>query len=350
MNTPRRVLVVRLGAVGDVVRTLPAVGLLRQAWPDARVAWAVETLSAPLLEGHPDIDRLLVLDRRRLQRQIRRLSPGAVGLLREFRRGLRDFSAELSLDFQGSFKSGLVAALSGAPRRFGFDRPWIREGSHLFANHRVRLDPARRHRVLRAAALVEAAGVPPGGRLAPNLVLGEDELERGRRERRRLCPEGAVVALAPFSSRRQAWKRYPLERWKAIARGVTERGASLIVLGGPGEREPAEALTAGAGERAAISTDLDLRELAALIAACPVLVGGDTGPMHIAWSVGSRVVAIYGPTDPALNAPFGEGHRVLAPERPTSRQEADRFPGISPERVIDSIFQVLETSTKETPP
>ncbi|MDQ7007971.1 MAG: glycosyltransferase family 9 protein [Acidobacteriota bacterium] len=350
MKSPRRVLVIRLGAVGDVVRTLPAVGLLRRAWPRARVAWAVETLSAPLLEGHPHIDQLVVLDRRRLQHLLRRLAPEAVRRIRDYRQSLRAFDAEVSLDFQGSLKSGLVAALAGAPKRFGFGARWAREGSHLFANHRVSLDPARRHRVLRAAALVEAAGVAPGGPLEADLALRPAELDQGRRRCRALCPTWPVVALAPFSSRRQAWKRYPLERWSAVARGLTERGVGVIILGGPGERQEAESLAEAAGHLAAVSTDLDLRGLAALIAACPVLVGGDTGPMHMAWATGARVVALYGPTDPALNAPFGKGHRVLAPPRPTSRRDADRFPGISPQRVIDSIFQVLESSTKETQP
>ncbi len=339
-EAPERILVVRLGAVGDVVRTLPAVGLLRQTWPQASIAWAVEEGAAPLLAGHPDIDRLLLLERRAITRAMRSASLRSFSLLRSFVSSMKDFSPQLSLDFQSSFKSGVVAWLSGAKRRVGFDRSCDREHSHLFANCQLRLRNPRVHRVLRAAELARAAGAADGD-LVAKLALRKEELHEGRRHLRQLSPERTPVLLAPFSSKRQAWKRYPLDRWGAIALGLAKRGYGVVVLGGPGEREEAQALCAEGGAHVRECCDLDLRQLGALISAAPLLVGGDTGPMHLAWAGGARVVAIYGPTDPVLNAPFGEGHALLAPQHPTRREDDDRFPGITPKLVLSHVSRIM---------
>ncbi len=339
-HVPERVLVVRLGAVGDVVRTLPALRLMRRAWPSTRFAWAVEEGAAPFLEGHPDLDTLILIERKRISRALSGVSPRALALLRDVRRRLRAFDPGVAFDFQSSFKSGLVAWLSGASVRFGFDAPYDREGSHRFANRRVHLPEPRIHRVERAASLVRAAGVPDAP-LVADLALSATERAEGRARLDALVGERRPVILAPFSSRRQAWKRYPLERWAAIARGLGAAGCAPVVIGGPGEADEARELCAAGGPGAVASTDLALRELAALIGAAELLIGGDTGPMHIAWAMGTRVVALYGPTDPVLNAPFGEGHAILAPPERTGRQDPDPFPGIGADAVLGAAERVL---------
>jgi lipopolysaccharide heptosyltransferase I len=344
---PARILVIRLGAVGDVVRTLPAVRLLRRTWPEARLAWAVERGPAPLLEGHPDIDELLVLERRTIVAAARRLHPGALATLRRFRRTLRRFAPELSVDFQSSFKSGLVAWMAGAPRRVGFDRADAREASHLFATERTRLPRPRISRVERAAHLARAAGAA-GGPLVVDLALGETERKRGRERVRRLAGGRPAIALAPFSSRRQAWKRYPLDRWAAIAGGLAAAGACVLVLHGPGdEAAEAAALCSAAGRGVSPLGGGGLRDLAADVAAADLLVGGDTGPMHLAWASGVPVVALYGPTDPVLNAPYGPGHVVLAPPERTDRHARDRFPGLTPGLVVERALARLGVAAEK---
>ena len=338
---PRRILVVRLGAIGDVVRTLPAVRLLRRTWPRARIAWLVEPPSLPLVSGHPDVDEVLLFPRGRIAGAARHLDPGFLSPLREFLDRLGSFRPDLSIDFQGSFKSGLLARLAGAPSRVAFDGPFSREGSHLFANHRVALPPDRVHRVLRAAWLARAAGARDGP-LVADLALHADELARGLRERDRLAAGAPLVALAPFSSGRQAWKRWPLTRWTGVAARLAADGIRVVVVAGPGEEDDAARLAADAGPGVTFPGTWTLRELAAVLAHADLFVGGDTGPMHIAWAAGCRVLAVYGPTDPALNAPFGEGHRVLAPPSPTNRWSPDPFPGITPGRVAAEARAMLE--------
>ena len=331
---PARLLAVRLGAVGDVVRTLPAVRLLRRTWPATRIAWAVEPGAAPLVTGHPDVDEVIVLERRALERGAWRRPLAALGMLRGFVATLSGFAPTLSLDFQSSFKSGLVARLSGAPVRVGFDAPQDREGSHLFANHRVLLPEPRISRVLRAAALARAAGAEDGPLVADLALTVEDRRGAGA-ERARLAGDARLVALAPFSSVRQAWKRYPTERWATVAAGLAARGFAVGIVAGPAEQEEARALCAAAGAHVLPTAPLPLKPLAALLGGSDLVISGDTGPMHLAWAAGAPVVAIYGPTDPVLNAPWGEGHAVLAPAQPTARDDADKFPGIGPDLVLE---------------
>lgn len=345
-QSPSRVLIVRLGALGDVVRTLPALGLIRRTWPDASIAWAVEEPASPLLLSHPDLNQVFVLPRRELQRRVRRAPWTGWSLISSFVRRIRSFRPDLAIDFQGSFKSGLVLRLSGAGVRVGFDSPFSREASHLFATVRANLPAGSKHRVLRAARLAEAAGAMPG-ELVANLGLTPAELEAGRHLANQLSGELPLVALAPWSSRRQSWKRYPAERWAEVARGLCSRGVRVAILGGPGEEAETARLCAAAGPGVVASGALGVRELAAFIAACDLFVGGDTGPMHIAWAVNRPVIAIYGPTDPELNAPFGAGHTVLAAPQQTDRHDSDPFPSITPERIVAAASPYLSRPVLE---
>lgn len=343
-NPPRSVLIVRLGAVGDIVRTLPAVRLLRRSWPGVAFAWAVESGPAELLAGHPDVDQLIILDRRRLRRALRRLDLAALATPGRFISRLRAFRPHLALDFQSSLKSGLTSWLSGAPVRFGFDRPFDREHSHLFANRRIPLPDARLHRVLRAAALARAAGAEDGP-LEADLALTAAERADARAQILRLTGGRRVVALAPFTSARQPWKRYPLTGWTEVARRLAGAGRAVLILAGPGEEDAAARLCGAAGDGVIPLPAPPLRTLAAILETCELLVGGDTGPMHLAWAVGAPVVAVFGPTDPALNAPFGVGHSVVAPPRPSDRRAADPFPGITPDLIFSRACALLHENS-----
>lgn len=356
LPTPKRILVLRLGAVGEIVRTLPAVEFLRRAFPGAELAWGIETHVAPLLEGHPSIDRRIIYDRNALKQDWRRGR-----CLRAWMRGrgfvneTREFAPDLAIDFQGCFKSGWAAWLSRAPHRIGFDKPWVREGAQRFATERVELRPEHRHRVLRAMALALETARRFGGvedaldadprEVLPSFVglgLTESELEEGRVHHESLAAGRRSVALAPFCSGGRPWKRYPLEHWRAVARGLVEDGTAVLFVVGPGEEEEAHGLVAELGPLAQMIVDRSLRQAAAVLAHCDAFAGVDTGPMHLAWAAGTSVVSVFGPTDPGLHAPLGEGHDVLAPERLTGRKDPDRFPGITPERLLATLRERLD--------
>ena len=346
---------VRLGAVGDLIRTLPALHLMRDCWPQTRIGWVVEEHLSPLLADHPQLDEVFTIDRHGFLEEARRWSPKAIGRIARLRRELRDFRPTLAIDFQGCLKSGLASKLSGAKVRLSFERQHVRERSHLFANFKVPLRSESRHRVRRALALARAAGADDGhADRVPRVELAftHEERRRGHELRLSAAGPGRTVAIAPFTSRRQHWKRYPVLRWREIAAALALRGYGVVLIAGPGEEGEAREIARASGKGVGVCEQVTLRELGAMLADCDLFIGGDTGPMHMAWAVGTKVVAVYGPTLPELNSPLGEGHAWLAPEHQTNRDAEDKFPGITPERVLACALDVLgegETESIEIP-
>ncbi|PYT09579.1 MAG: hypothetical protein DMF49_01720 [Acidobacteria bacterium] len=341
MNGARRILVIRLGAVGDVVRTMPALPLLRRHDPRASISWIVEEGPSALLAGHPDLHEVIVLPRRSLAGLLS--SPGTVfsgiGLASRFAAGLRARRFDVALDFHGTFKSGLVSLASGALLRYGFLPPGSKEGNRLFNNRHVTLPASPVHRIDRTLAMVRATGAP-----ADEVRV---ELPIAPRHRRRVeewlggwdAAGGSRIVIYPGSSLRQSYKRYPRPYWVEVARQLTSNeGLSVAVAGGPGEEALVKEVADACAGRVRIAPALDLLELAELIRRCDLFIGPDTGPMHIAWAVGTRVVAVFGPTDPALNAPWGEGHQVIYNGAPSSRAEP-RWP--APEQLVHAAIAAL---------
>lgn len=301
--------------MGDVVRTLPALRVVRQRLPEAHLAWVVEEPSLPILDAHPELDGVFVLDRGRLAEELGAPDTFFQGieragrLVKELRRGR--FTA--SLDFQGTLKSGLIAWASGAALRAGYDRRSVKEGNHLFNNRIVPLPSHPVHRVERNLALLDAIGVPRRDvEVAATLPIRTGDSARADRA---LAEAGAsgepFVFLYPGSSRRQAYKRYPAERFREVVERLLGAGVEVIVGQGPGEEAIAHAVVPSVGPRPRLLPAVPLLAMAEVIRRAKVFVGCDTGPMHLAWIQGVPVVALFGPTDPILNAPWGNGHAVL---------------------------------------
>jgi heptosyltransferase-1 len=356
-----RILIIRLGAIGDVVRTLPALRQLRAARPESWLAWVVEERSLPVLQGHPDLDEVILLERDRLAEKLREPAGFFDGLAEVLAFGLRLRRGrfDVSLDFQGTFKSGLVALAAGAPLRAGYDRPSVKEGNALFNNRRVPLGPPPVHRVERNLALLASLGLGPRAP-AGRLTLPIAEAHRAEADgalARAGAPEAGFVFLYPGSSARQAYKRYPPERLGETARLLLERGCEVVVGPGPGEEAVAAAVRRLAGPRLRVLPVTSLLGMAEIIRRAAVFVGGDTGPMHIAAILGTRVVALFGPTDPALNAPWGEGHRsldALATGRARAAAGAARprdpavFDALAPAEVAEAVLACLQESGDTT--
>jgi len=334
LNAADRVLVVRLGAVGDVLRALPAVRRLRVAFPGMRLAWVVEELSKPLLEGHPDIDSLITFPRRELR---------VIGRPATFRHALGGLTTRLrqeqfsaSIDLQSSFKSAAVTLLSAAPRRIGFAPGYCREMSFLFSNEWAALSSPWLNRVDRNLEMAAALGARAG---AADAVLPErpEEARAATALLADLVPAGGpAVVLSPGVSRRQSYKAWPGWHYGRLA-GLLHRsrGIRTIVVWGPGEEELARTIARSAGHSVVLAPPTGLRLLAALLRRSSVFVGADTGPMHLAWVTGCRVVALFGPTDPRLNAPRGDGDQVL---RSLDRTMAS----LLPDTVHDVVARMLD--------
>ena len=332
LDRSARVLIVRLGAIGDVLRLFPAVRRLRACFPGLHLAWLVEDLSAPLLEDHPDLDDRIVLSRAAARAAAG--SPRAVWpMVRHLRERLRSGRYDVAIDFQASLKSGFLTRLSGAERRVGLSPPHSREMSFLFVNEWVDLSSAHLNRVDRNLEIVGALGAGSG----PVEPVLKERAEEGAEAERVLLEAGfegsPPIVLAPGTSGRQAYKRWPVEHWSRLARLLSAAGLRSLVLWGPGEDDLA-ARVAGEGDGARLAPRTGLRLAAAILRRSALFVGADTGPMHLAWVVGCPVVALFGPTDPGLNAPRGPGDQVLvAPD--------GRMASLRPEQAAEAVLARL---------
>ncbi|MBI4574985.1 MAG: glycosyltransferase family 9 protein [Planctomycetes bacterium] len=304
-----RILAIRLGSLGDVVQAVPAVRALRLAWPRARIGWAVEERYAGLVRLLPCVDEVVVFERERGL-------PGVVSVLRR----LREVRWDVALDLHGNLRSGVVTRASGAPLRVGFPRGrGAREGNWLFTNRRPPMPAWARHKVDRGLSRLAALG------------LEVDTLDRVPRLEAPAGPtarelaaegEGPVVVVHPAVSAFGAIKRWPPERFGEVIRLL---GTRAVVTHGPGERAVAEAVAAASGGRAAVAPRAaGLGALAALLAGGDLVLGCDTGPVHLAAALGVATVTVFGPKDPETYAPRGPGpHRVVhadVPCRPCARR------------------------------
>ena len=316
MNEPgsptRSILVIRLGAVGDVVRTLPAVSCLRRSFPSARIAWAVEEPSSGILEGHPDIDEILVLRRKVLVAALNlRGISGAITHLRAYTAALRERRFDWAVDFHGTIKSALLARWSGAPRRFGFGRDHAREHAHILYTDTAPIPRERMSRVTRALRLVAHLGAEISSPRI-RLPVREEASASARRFLDAEAPARPRTVICPGTSETQAYKRYPARLFARLADEVAAgTGGSVIIAWGPGEKETAEEVRRSMSRPSILAPPTRLSELAELTRQCDLFVGSDTGPLHIAAAVGVRIVGLYGPTSRTLNAPYTDQPHLM---------------------------------------
>ncbi len=303
----RRILIVRMGSLGDIVHTLPAAATLKRAFPDAEIDWVVERNWAPLLEGNPHLAQLHRVETQTWRRRL--AEAGTWRSLLESIGRLRGRTYDCALDFQGLVKSAAVARLSGAATVVGFDRAELREGiSSLFYTARAR--PAANGRVThvveRNLALAAAVG-------ASEPVLEfccSPAPEDDARMRAATAGPRRYAVLSPSAG--WAAKRWPEDAYAALALRVRrELELPIVINCGPGEEQIAGRVAElAAGERPLVLQP-SVGELMALVRDAALVVGGDTGPVHLAAACGVPVVAIFGPTDPARNGPYGPACRVV---------------------------------------
>lgn len=288
------ILAIRLGAMGDVIHALPAVRALRKL---DDVLWLVEPRWAPLLAGQP----FLAFDR-------------SWASLKQ----LRSHTFEMAVDFQGLFKSAIPAWLSNSASIYGFDK--VREPfAAVFYGHRVPSTSA--HVVEQYMDLAIAAGARDR-EFVFDLPTGEPE---------GTLPDGPYVLASPLAG----WpsKQWPLDRYAALAKLIQSRlGCSLVMTGSP-------------KDAALLGADVHLCGLPGLIHAtrgAAAVVGLDSGPMHLAAALGKPGVALFGPTDPARNGPYGGTFTVLrSPRAVTSYSHRagtdDSLNDITPEQIVEAL-------------
>jgi heptosyltransferase-1 len=298
-----RILIVRTSAMGDVVHALPVLTALRRHLPEAKIGWVVEESMSPLLQGHPDLDELVVV---RLRHWRRSFSGENLGELRSFLSALNRFSPDVVLDLMGNHKAGVISALTRSGRRIGFARRSRREpSSAIWINRPVA--PRGVHAVDRMLSLLDALGLPP-----EPADFGPEKLFREAPPAIRESPaEGPFALLHPGAG--WANKRYPPAWWGEAARRLhAATGVPTWVAQARGEEELAAGVAAaGGGDAVRVVPAPDLPTLAALQRRASLMLGGDSGPTHLAHALGTSTLMVMGPTDPERHGPYGAPERAL---------------------------------------
>jgi len=315
------VLVVRLGSMGDVIHALPAVATLKHSFPGRHVCWVIDPRWACLLEGNPFVDQVVHLDRRTLS-----------GIKHAWRE-LRARRYALAVDFQGLCKSALTASCARPDRLYGFHQSQAREPvAALFYSKRVRTQAV--HVVDRNLELAAAAGA--------SSILCTFPLPPGRAEGE--LPAGEFVLASPFAG--WAGKQWPLEYYTLLAQLLQRDLGLALVLSGP--PQAAGRLEQVAGAVAYVST---IPGLIHATRRATAVFGIDSGPLHLAAALDKPGVAVFGPTDPGRNGPYGKSFTVLrSPSAATSykrRQEIDpSMRDISPDAVLAALEDRLSRTRR----
>ncbi len=306
-----RFLIVRLGALGDIVHTLPVAAALRQAYPDAKIDWLVSARHREVLDLVPVVDERIAINDREGAR-------GGLSLLAAVRR-MRACRYDAALDLQGLMKSAIVARASGARRVIGFGGHFAREALAK-AFYTERYDPGgggmfdpneTRHVVQLNLLLLKPLGVIAAAPTFPLAPVESAVADAMARETAAGDGSACYALLNPGA----AWinKRWPPARFGALAAVIRQRhGLRSVVLWGPGERELGEAAVAHSAGAAIITPPTTIADIVALARRAAVMVSGDTGPTHIAAAVGTPLVGIYGPTRPERNGPWRSDDQTVS--------------------------------------
>ena len=343
-----RLLVVRLGAMGDILHALPSVTALRLAHPEWTIGWVVDPRWRALLSAHPGghgagvrgpdqplVDKVHFAPAREWGRRPLRVQ--TVREIREVRRALRLENYDAVLDLQGAVRSAAIARMAGCARVIGEAEPrehlarWLfHERVHTRGAHVIEQD-------VEVASAVAGDGLHPVKPMLPTDPEGElwcDKL---------LAAKTPAVLINPGAG----WgaKRWPPERYAVVAQGLADRGFEVLVNTGPGEEPLAQVIvqeTKGAARLLMPSLD----HLISLMRRVALCIAGDSGPLHLACALERPVVGIYGPTDPSRNGPFGTRARVL--RNPASRRDHSRRAApeaglltIQPEEVLRAADELL---------
>jgi len=296
----RRILIIRLSGIGDVVQTLPLLGALRKRYPRAYIAWLVQKRAAEVLFGHPYLDEVITFERYRWTSRLWLLI-----------KKLREKGFDLVVDSHGQLRSGLFAYITGAKVRLGFNRKNGRELNSLFINFKAPPFPGDWHAVERYLALASVLGaetetkefliqIGEPERQYVEQFLKEEGIEKGE----------LLIALNPGSS----WKSkiWPSKNYARLAGILTKKfKAKIVLLWGPGEENLIASISSLMEEKPLIAPRTSLKELAFMISRCTLFVGSDSAPLHIASALSIPSIGLYGPTDPKRNGPYGSGNVAI---------------------------------------
>lgn len=353
MPDPRRILLIRPSALGDVCRSVPVLATLRAAYPHARIDWLVQDSFAAAIERHPALSNVVAFPRRRLARAF---TPSRLADFFDWSTCLSEPAYDLVIDAQGLARSGLFAAMTAAPTRLGYAN--AQEAAGVFYTRRIHADRTM-HAVDRMLTLVaEGLGIPP----IPDMRLHADASLVTTLPRGQELSNTPFIVLAPTS--RWSAKRWPADRFAALARELLHHTAAatpaphLVLVGGPSERDQCAPLLQLASTNSRV-IDLigatTVATLMALIQRAALVVANDSAPLHMAVGFDRPTVALFGPTDTTRVGPYRRDADVIQRLLPGDTLDHKRDASvqlmhrISVEEVVNACTRRLHQTTPSPP-
>ncbi|MEW6676312.1 MAG: glycosyltransferase family 9 protein [Pseudomonadota bacterium] len=343
---PRRILIIRASAIGDVVFAAPMAEALRRTYPGAHIAWLVEPGIHELLLADPCVDEIIIWPKGEWRTLWRERHFGRLAArVAAFAKRLKAARFDLVLDLQGLLKSGLLTWMTRAPRRVGLGS---REGSQWLMTQVIPIGGQLERISSEYLHCAEQLGLSCGD-FRPRMSVSPeaDAQARALLAERGLEP-GRYAVLAPFTTRPQ--KHWFVDAWQALAPALRDRfGLVPVILGGPADRDPAEVICAGSAGIVSLAGETRLPQAAALVQHAGLLVGVDTGLTHMGIALNTPTVALFGSTRPYLDTTRLNARVIwlgldCSPcrRRPTCGGSFDCLRDITPQRVLEEAALVLE--------
>ncbi len=326
-----KILIMKPSSLGDIVHTIPVVQAIRRTLPSVYISWFVLKEYKPMVDMLRDVDETIPFTRYGFVDSPLNYINSQLATIKR----LRKERFTWVLDFQGLFRSGLFAYLSGASKRFGFR--WKNEPNRFFYNVWAQIDK-REHALVRTIGLARRIGI----RVEPKDLVARFES----------CPPPAIdfpetEAIVFCPGGRWVTKRWPAENYAELARYVVERlGMNVILVGSKFESGLGQKIKGMVKEGVIdLVGKTTLGELPYILKKAEAVVTNDSGPMHLAAALGTRVFALFGPTDPSRTGPFGEGHVVFTANvdcRPCFKKNCDRGEECMRKILVDRVAEKLE--------
>jgi len=349
----KKILIVRLSALGDVIFSLPALQRLKKLDPEAAVSWLVEDKAATLLMDRRDLERILVYPRKAMDRSLKNPLrwPGLLKTMLGHLGGLRRERYDAIYDLQGNLKSGVQVLLARGRRKVGFARGYVKERNDWFTKEHVTPPGHAVHRIEKAVSLVEP-DFHPGTIERPDLDLPQSVVEESGHALEALLPgSDRLMIVHPGTSSFGAYKRWASEKYGQLCRRMhEEHGFTSLATWGPGERPLAEAVAASGGGSVYVAPrSPTLLHLAAYLQAGDCFVSADSGPLHLANFLGIPCLGVFGPKDPALYRPYFPPSAVVRRDvdcSPCTRRHCDD-PICMKQLEVDEVYAALLALIKE---
>ena len=300
-----KILIIRLGAVGDVIRTIPVVDYLSKRINNPEISWLVEDRASNLLIDYPLIKNLYIIPRKKYYK--------IISTIQQIRREKFD----VVLDFHGLLKSGLMSFFSGVKVRIGFHKKNSKEFNYIFNNIHAPALPEKITRIEKNFYLLKAflddVSIPEELEVSINI-----EKEKEHYINNFVSPLKKefkyLIGVNPFVSKAGRYKEWPLEYYAKLINILNNKlkNTCFIITWGPGELEKAQKLISLVkNKNVFLAPKTDMKELAVLLKHFSLFITGDTGPMHLASILGTLIVAIFGPSDVEINRPWGKNNIVV---------------------------------------